>query len=225
MPGAAALVQPGQSVALVGEYGDYRGPYRFTADLTNALAGDMMTRGYRVSVLAGGPPPGAVLVVPAPPPQPAPAPGQPPQPPPSMPSPEPATQAYATPPPPPDAQARYAAARQAHAALLMELHVSITEEVNVRDYGGPYRPHMRQVVVTPLVPTATLRISRPDDQTLVAAVTVRYDESTSDPAKVAADLCTGLDFIRQGAPPQQVVLKGSGGDQTVQVIRTPPAGP
>jgi hypothetical protein len=228
LPDAPALVQPGRPVALVGEYDDYRGPGRIVADLTNSLASDLMTRGYRVSVLAGGPP--AVVLMPAQPQPPAPpAPPQPPQPPmppaPPLP-PQPPQPPTAAPPagpgPSPFAQARYAAARDINAAFLLELHVSITEEVYVNEGGGPYRHRWRTVTVTPLVPHATLRISRPQDQTLVGSVTVRYDDPTGDPAKVAADLCMGLDFIRQGAPPQQVILKGSGGDVTVKVVKAAP---
>jgi len=210
-PGGPEMVQPGRSLALVQEYGWQRGLHQQLGEVVSCLAGELMARGYRVVVLH----------------EPLPSPmGQATSGPATSPSGQPAAPA------PPrllathDILARYAAAQEVQADLLVELHARMLEEVNTTSYGygGPFFRVRYYTTVSTSIQQATLRLSNPRDRTLVGTVTVRYDDTCDEPSTVAADLGMGLDFIRKGVPPQAVTLKGSPG--SVKVIRepTPPAG-
>ena len=91
-------------------------------------------------------------------------------------------------------------------------------------FGGPFVRVRHYTTVSTSIQQATLRLSNPRDRTLVATVTVRYDDTCDEPSTVAADLGMGLDFIRREIPPQQVTLKGPPGSVKVIRAQTPPAG-
>jgi hypothetical protein len=146
-----------------------------------------------------------------------------------------------------DLSARYAAAREARADILLEVTARVETRVDVYDAGGSYGPYIgyrrygrhgpywgywghgyygREVYVREWrsISRATLRVSNPRDRTLLATVTVQYASPTDDPADVAKDLCLGLDFIRQGWPAQRVTLKGPPENVQIQPpVRPPPA--
>jgi hypothetical protein len=173
-------------------------------ELVSALAGELMRKGWSITLLREAwPPPaiyrGPVVYAPAPP------------------------TAAAIPLLPGDLLARYAAAREVRAELLLELSVETSTDAQVFMVSGPFVHHRVIVREKRYIRQATLRISSPREQRLLAAVSVEYDDPAGSIAAVARDLCLGLDFVRQAWPPQSVTLKGPTGD--VRIIAPVPAPP
>jgi hypothetical protein len=207
-PAGPEAVRTARTVALVQEYGWSRGARSQHGELVGLLADELMARGYRVVVLHEPlPPPGPAASGPA-----------------GSPSSQPAFQ------PPyrliavPDTAARYAAAKEAQADLLLELHTRSHDVVHGTAFSGPFVHTRFYVTVTTTYQQATLRVSNPRDQSLLAMITVRYEDSCDEAATVAADLCMGLDFVRKDVAARQVTLKGSPGNVKIIRPQTQPAG-
>lgn len=163
-------------------------------EMSTALAAELIGRGLRVTMLrdpTGGPAqtqPAATSGPAAPPPPNSPRPVM-----------------------PADLVARYTAARQAQADLLLELSAAALEKLSVSAFSIPFAQERVSMSGRTLIQQASLRVSDPATQTLIATVTVQYDDPHDGLTDVCKDLCLGLDCIRKGMKAQNLLLKGPPG--------------
>jgi hypothetical protein len=225
--GASGVVAEARAAAIVQEPVGPRYQGQESREIAGALGEELMKKGLAVVFLyePGG---GAVYVASA---APASAPAADPQSQPASPAAAPGAIAVRG----GGMLARYSAARQAHADVLLEVEARVHTSVDVYDTGGPYWHYGRRgwhgrrgywgydyyggdarVLEYRSIPSATLRISDPRAHAVLATVTVRYQNASDSPSDVAKDLALGLDLIRDGWSPRTVTLKGKPGKVKIE---------
>jgi len=109
-----------------------------------------------------------------------------------------------------DMTARYKAAQDANADLLMEVSVQATRQTKSTMWSNPipFAPAYHTTEWQTKIRQVSVCVSAPASQEALATVTVRYRSPTDKLAHAVEDACLGLRWARDGRAPGRAKLTG-----------------